>query len=99
MDVNTPANRAGQGSRFMILWPFFLSPFGAREERWMATSDEEKRLVDVMGEMPLRYDTYLSAGDAVDMHDGKLWIVTRSGKKEVAMVVEGRYKKPTELYK
>jgi hypothetical protein len=79
-----------------MIWPFFLSPFRG-EERWMATSDEEKRLIDVLGNM--QCVTYLAEGDAVDTHDGKLWVVTKGGSKEIALVVEGRYKKPTELYK
>jgi hypothetical protein len=78
-----------------MIWPFFLSPW--REERWMATSDEEKPLIEVLGNV--QCDTYLTPGDAVNMPNGELWVCTRGGSKDEAMVVRGRYKKPTELYK
>jgi hypothetical protein len=64
---------------------------------WKAIEDDEHVVGHVLGECHLSSGQF-ARGDAIELPSGELLVITRSGNRETALCVKGRYKRPTEIY-
>jgi hypothetical protein len=64
---------------------------------WKAIEDDEHPVGQMLGESHLSSGQF-ARGDAIELPNGELLVITRGGDRETALCVRGRYKRPTEIY-